>query len=527
MESISTLGAAVDDIAGYLLVALVAVLVVLLIRRYATRPQVVVDAIECDKKLCPSNVLSAVLISEISTIGAGRRLERVADTSSASTVDFAALAGDRAKWLAALLQFASLRRRVRVSGIAFEANEHEVGVNVSVTGTRNVVVASRAFTNKAADKNTKVLLRELIFDAASWTQFELDRVLRNKPRRNLGTSDWRSWGRFRTGWWRDTQEMPDARDAYSEAVEFDPDNWGAWINFGSLDVRSHPARALRRLETAEQLITRESEPEREPAYYQLLYVMGVVHLKCSLDREQLARRDEHRVRAVDAATRLVTLSATTRLRLKQGGKLKGTVLEGAAPETRDDLESTLALVQPNAIALLTSARVNAGCPIGGAVEPSTKLVTAAEWIAAQERLERVTARSTPHELLALLGQLMTDEQFPPGADYNLACMYARAVASQNDGVDHGMTRAELVDAALRHLARSVESSARRKKMAPDDPAFKVLSDADPTGFAEAVGGDATRATMPDTEIVLPSDGEEDARVEAIESPATTGSVATR
>jgi hypothetical protein len=181
MGAVDSITDSVNDVvdlgAALVPIVLVLVLIGLLVWRRAKPPRVVISEFDCDDKLCPSHVLSSLMVTEITSAGAGRLVERVADSSSVTPFDFAALAGDRAKWLATLLQTVSLRREVRISGIAFAANEHEVVLNVSIADTRNVVAQSRAFTSHGPGKTPQVLLRELVADAGSWTLYKLMELL--------------------------------------------------------------------------------------------------------------------------------------------------------------------------------------------------------------------------------------------------------------------------------------------------------------------------------------------------------------
>jgi hypothetical protein len=366
-----------------------------------------------------------------------------------------------------------------------------------------------------------VLLRELVADAGSWTLYKLMELLGHGTPENLGTRDWQSWGRFRCAVWRQEQGMiDDARDGYSQSVVFDPDNWGAWINFGSLDSRDNPQRALSRLRLADELLRRGGGETREPGFYRLTYLIGIVHLNCSLHRDLAKEREYHREEAIRVVTELVRKSAVTRLLLGDAGAAPHASLAKLPDRQRDDLKSTIGSIQPTAIALLASAKVNANQPIGGPVEEGSGPVTHAVWRDAQTALETVGLDATPHELLGLLRRLMGDEQFYPGVDYNLACMYSRALATAHV-VDHGMSDDELVAAGFRHLERAVESR-DRARIAERDDAFAKLRAADRDRFAELV-----TLRLPPSELGPSIERAEGTQADELLAPVSPGRPGTR
>ena len=71
------------------------------------------------------------------------------------------IAGDRAKWIAALIEAASIRRRIRVSGNAFQTSDHDVMITITVA-RRKVVAETHTFRNGDTGKTPDVLLRELV-----------------------------------------------------------------------------------------------------------------------------------------------------------------------------------------------------------------------------------------------------------------------------------------------------------------------------------------------------------------------------
>ena len=357
--------------------ALILLLVALLVRRRVTPPQLVFDEFKCDDALCPKAVLQTLLINEISVAGSGHGLEQVADSSSMSAVDVAAVAGDRAQWIAALIEAASIRRRVRVSGIAFQTGDHDAMITMTITQSK-VVTQSHTFRNSSDSKSSAVLLRELVHEAASWTHFEATRVSLKESPRYLGTRDWRSWACFRRGvWCYDHGALDDARASYHEALKHDPDNWGALINLASLDARDNPARALERLQLAEKLLDRKQDRDRarelEPGFYRLKYLVGIVHLNLSVEPDE-DQSGDHRGQAVQAVAELVAGSASTRSELEES---KASIRKsfGRLEDSRcSDLKSTIGLMQPTAIALLASAQVNNGMSVGARVHNSNQPV---------------------------------------------------------------------------------------------------------------------------------------------------------
>jgi hypothetical protein len=124
------------------------------------------------------------------------------------------------------------------------------------------------------------------------------------------------------------------------------------------------------------------------------------------------------------------------------------------------------------------------------------------WLAAQSKLSSITDRESPYALLGLLRQLMADDQFYPSVDYNLACMYSRALATESD-VEHGMSHDDMVDAGYRHLARAVERPDRLLDAERDD-AFSALRAARPEEFWDLV---TSRVPPADRDLRIPTTGE--------------------
>jgi hypothetical protein len=440
-------------------------------------------------------VLASVLISEITTAGSGRQLERVADKSTTEAINVEGLVPDRAKWIAAVLHYVGLRRQVRVSGLAFRANDHEVVISVTITKPNRVVSDSRTFTNADPNKEPEVLIRELVHDAAAWTLFRLNFLVRRygiggfvaRLRRTevadaycLGTHDWRSWGRFRRAVWRNTQKLPDARDAYLEAVEYDPKNWGAWLNLGSLDTRTNPPRSVTRLRIARVLIesktkAKDQDPhDLEPAYYRLLYLLGIAHLNCSIHSGVAA--DERKAAATQAqvvGTDLVKAVATTQLRLSNWRtdrlRLPKNWIKRAK---RRDLLQTMALVQTTGIALLASAKVNAGKPIDITLRDLDLVMEESVQHDTQQSLAELGLDASPDLLVGDIGRLCAPQQLSAGTHYNLACVYARALRPHGSPYS-GRKESELIDTALWHLVSATESG-DRGALAEADAAFNEL-----------------------------------------------------
>jgi hypothetical protein len=470
-----------------------AVIGVFLLRRLR-KPRVAIQSFECADDLCPGAVVAAQLVSELTTIGSGRNLERVADTSAAPTVAVEEVVPDRAKWAAALLRYIGLRRLIRVTGLAYAAGEHEVVITVTIANPNGSVFDSRSFTHRDAAKTARVLLRELVHDAAAWTLFRLNRRVGRTATRYLGTEDWRSWGRFRRAVWRETQgRRGDARDAYLEALEFDAGNWGAWLNLASLDLRDNPILADIRLQTARDLLAHEQYPRLEPAYYRLLYLRGIAHLNCSVHvATRRAEQEDHAQLAVAAGTELVNECAATTLWLGKRSVPWRPSDAAARRHAPHDLATTIALVQPTGMAMLASAKVNAGASVDKVLPGTSELPGRSERKHALQVLRGISVDTQPDVIVGLFICFSAAQQLPGGAHYNLACMYARALRPDGS-VRSSRGESIVVEAAFLHLIRAVESTDRSRSAARDG-AFTELRRRDSARFRRITGTDGQVAS---------------------------------
>ena len=469
------------------LFVIVALIGLALSRLKNRKQRVVIEKFDCADTLYPAAELTALVTAEFTSSGSGPSLRLVRDVSQPEPFDIAAVAGDQAKWAAALVKFLTRPNLVRVQGGAFQSPEgDDVAMSVAIVDGNGSVRHSRTFRQQLRGTKPQEALHALVFDAAAWTLFELDHVLGLPNRTHLGTKRWRSWGCFRRGVWR--QELSDtngARDAYHRAIQFDPENWGAFVNLANVDnLAGDPVRALELAGTAERLMRDEHDLAREPAHFRVMYTQATAYLQqageAKTSTEDATRASQH---AVDTLVRLVTSCAAI---LAENPTDSGSPLSIRA-KTRDDaledLERTVQLFLPAAASALASAQA--------ARDPSDVEVAAVEDVTDESRreaiatLREITFTTSSNTIVRALGKLFDDNQLPNAAHYNLACMYSWALPAAGTPVSPAQAAgARIVGTrALRHLRMACELPVTDERAeARKDPDLERLRAWNPTEF---------------------------------------------
>jgi hypothetical protein len=469
------------------IVGVVLAIPVVLIRRASQRPLVMIEKLDDPAKDAPiGQALTDMLVDELESSGSGGTLERVQDAPVAQDLDVKAVLGDRWEWLSAVLTRIAARRLVRVRGDAFVLDSTEkpakaqVGLTVNVIDHRGQVVETRTF-RVTGEGTAKTVLPGLVPLAAAWVTDALARKTKATTERSmLGTTKWRSWGRFRQGVWFHTRGDRDtARVRYLDAIEEDGCNIGAWLNLANLDVRDEKGwdTAIERLEVVASLVNEQAKP-CETLWFRALYLRAVTKLHRSTSEKRTpAQRQSDREGAIRDAVMLVRLMAVAHLQLASPTPTPPFAALDAAQ--RDDLRNLIDTTDLIAVSLLASALVNDRDVPPADFTPPAGLDrrSAFLWFAVMPN------RPTAASVLTRMAALRDGRPLPVPAEYNLACLYARAFSNAADAPDQ---REEFLTCALRHLERGVEGSrAQADDARNDDVAFDAIRK-DPAAKAKLV-----------------------------------------
>jgi tetratricopeptide (TPR) repeat protein len=253
--------------------------------------------------------------------------------------------------------------------------------------------------------------------AATWIVYQAgERFLRRRlgltaPFELIGTREWRSYAHFAVG--ADDHARDDwqsARRRYLEALRHDPGNRGARFDLAvvELDPRfegNGRQAALGRLEGLRAELEGAGNAARDPLWYRVRYMQAVAQITTDAVVAHAA--------AVDLCARLVS-------RLDQ--------IEGQRRRTAADERERAFLfgVQPMALVLLASALKQEGYN-GAAAGPIDR----------SELAEALRQNDFDHKVThdAIVGYVTSEfEPLDAGANYNLACYYARVGQAKDDEV---------------------------------------------------------------------------------------------
>jgi tetratricopeptide (TPR) repeat protein len=474
VDDMGSYGAALGIVAG-----LLAVSVFLLWQLWKAssnrRRRVSVDKLDAPDTMVPNaEAMTAMLIDEMGSGGSGRTLTLVRDAPDSPEFDVAAALGDKWKWLGTLWKSLPFSRALTVRGDVSMAGdgEHEVRVILTIARRRTHVVTKRVFSCSDADLSKADLVDLALRDAAAWLTWKLvqEGAVKSRPR---GMLDWQSWARLRQGvWYSDHGKSDAARTRYVDAVGYDHNNSAAWLNLASLDRRDDYETALERLKIADQRIVEQLGSDRSrfssAVWYRVKNVMCVAWLnRNSKSDDAEVSADNDRTWALVAAADLVSGLVQVRRALIEDPPVGDrSPFEKLSNDEKDDLTALARNTEDTAIALLASSLVANG-HLPALALPVYDANTC--W----ERLSDVKPDGiTVDEVLGCLFSIHRGGGIHWIAEYNLACMYARAYEKASNDQARAAYRAEVLLRVRRGLEGRDEvtlSYARDK-----DPAFDPL-----------------------------------------------------